>query len=88
MEVGFHYSVFADDLRKQAADQGFRLKDGFRIQKYLDYLLALRMQNVFTDSMWDKVLQRFQKYVVVPNLERRPSNKVVTYPDEYLKREV
>lgn len=67
-EVTFHYSIFADPLSKQAKKQGFKLKDE-RAENMIFVLQQLRMENVFTDSMWDKVLQRFQKYVIVPNLE-------------------
>lgn len=75
MEITFHYSIFSEPLQVQAAKQGFRLEDSDKIQKAMDDLLWLRMGNVFTDRTWNTTLQRFQKNIILPNLE--PQEKEV-----------
>ena len=75
MQVTFHYSIFAEPLEVQAANQGFRLKDCDKVQKALEDLLWLRMSGVFTDRTWDTTLQRFQKKIIVPNLEPQGKEK-------------
>lgn len=68
LNITFHYGSLADPLAEQAKKQGFTLKNSDKIQHYLNVLTELYFDNVFTYSQWDKVLERFQKRVVIPNL--------------------
>lgn len=63
--VGFNYGALADDLEKQANDQGYTLGDkADTMQKLADGLVINHIWDMLTDSAYDKALQKLQKMVV------------------------
>lgn len=63
--VGFHHGALCDPYEKQANDQGFTLgEEAENLQECGFYLIRLWMENILTDGMYDKGLERLQKQLV------------------------
>jgi len=62
MMIEFHHGALCDKYEDQVRVQGFTYgADADYIQQIGDNIIWLWMQDIFTDSVYDKVLQRFQK---------------------------
>lgn len=73
MNVGFYHGALSDDYEKQANDQGFTFGDDAEwVQRVGFGLVCAYVQGCITDREYDKILQRFQKKVLVPKLKRLP----------------
>lgn len=71
MTVGFHHGALADSYEEQANKQGLTFGD---MAEYVDKvgfgLVAAHMEGCITDKEYDKILQRFQKKILVKNLKK------------------
>lgn len=68
--VGFHHGALADDYEKQANEQGFTFGDKAKFVQEVGFgLIAAHIHGCITDSEYDKILQRFQKKILVKNLK-------------------
>jgi len=69
--VGFHHGALCDDYEKQANEQGFTFgEDAKFIQEIGFGLVAAYIHGCITDSEYDKILQRFQKKILIKRLKR------------------
>lgn len=69
-QVGFNYGPMADTLEKQAKAQGYTLGNKAKfLQDTLFGLTAAYINGAITPSEFDKILPRFQKNMIVPNLK-------------------
>lgn len=63
--VGFHHGALCDPYEKQANDQGFTLgEEAENLQNCGFYLVYTWMENLLTDSVYNKALQRLQKKLI------------------------
>lgn len=61
-QIGFHFGALAEPLEKQANEQGFTLGDkAEHYDKIIDGLLLAWFNDILTDSVYDKALQRLMK---------------------------
>lgn len=71
MTVGFHHGALADSYEEQANKQGLTFGN---MAEYVDKvgfgLVAAHMEGCITDKEYDKILQRFQKKILVKNLKK------------------
>ena len=73
MNAGFYHGALSDTYEKQANDQGFTFGgDAEWVQKVGFGLVCAYIHGCITDSEYDKILQRFQKKVLIPRLKRLP----------------
>ena len=73
MIVEFHHGALSDDYEKQANDQGFTFGDDAEwVQKVGFGLVCAHIHSCITDGEYDKILQRFQKKILLPRLKRLP----------------
>lgn len=67
--VSFYHGALADPYEDQARAQGFTFGDKAEfIQKVGFGLTAAHIHGVITDKEYDKILQRFQKKLIIKNL--------------------
>lgn len=68
--VKFYHGALADSYEEQANAQGFTLGDYAEfVQNVAFGLVAAHIHGCITDSEYDKILQRFQKKILVKNLK-------------------
>lgn len=71
MTVEFHHGALADSYEEQANKQGLTFGD---MAEYVDKvgfgLVAAHMEGCITDKEYDKILQRFQKKILIKNLKK------------------
>jgi hypothetical protein len=73
-EIVFRHGALSDAYEKQANDQGFTFGDRAEfVQKVGFGLISAHIHGCITDSEYDKILQRFQKKILVKML--RPITK-------------
>lgn len=69
--VGFHHGALCDSYEKQANDQGFTFGDDAEwVQKVGFGLVCAHIHGCITDSEYDRILQKFQKKILVKRLKR------------------
>ena len=69
-EIGFHYGALCDTYEKQANDQGFTFGDDAEFVEKVGFgLVAAYIHGCITDSEYDKILQRFQKKILLKMLK-------------------
>lgn len=69
-EIVFYHGALDDAYEKQANDQGFTFDDNAEfVQKVGFGLTAAYIHGCITDSEYDKILQRFQKKILVKMLK-------------------
>ena len=74
MTVGFHHGALSDSYEEQANAQGFTFGDmADWIEEVGKGLTCLWIHGCLTDKEYDKVLQRFQKKILIANLKRKVS---------------
>lgn len=67
--VEFYHGALADSYEKQANEQGLTLGKLAEFAQNVGYgLVAAHIHGVITDSEYDKILQRFQKKILLKNL--------------------
>lgn len=68
--VEFYHGALADDYEKQANEQGLTLGKHAEFAQNVGFgLVAAHIHGCITDSEYDKILQRFQKKILVKNLK-------------------
>ena len=69
--IGFHHGVLSDSYEKQANAQGYTLG---AMAKYADKigfgLIAAYINGCITEAEYKRIIQRFQKKILVKNLKR------------------
>ena len=66
MTLGFHHGALCDDYEKQANEQGFTFGENAEWVQNIGYgLVCAYIHGCITDSEYDKILQRFQKKILV-----------------------
>ena len=74
MTIEFHHGALCDSYEEQANAQGFTFCDiADWIEEVGKGLTCLWIHGCLTDKEYDKVLRRFQKKILVPNLKRMVS---------------
>ena len=69
-EVGFHHGVLSDTYEEQAKAQGFTFGDKAKFVEDVGFgLFCLWMHDCITDKEYDKILQKFQKKILIANLK-------------------
>jgi len=68
--VEFHHGALADSYEKQANEQGLTLGEHAEFAQNVGFgLVAAHIHGCITDSEYDKILQRFQKKILLKNLK-------------------
>lgn len=68
--VEFHHGALADSYEKQANEQGLTLGEKAEFAQNVGFgLVAAHIHGCITDSEYDKILQRFQKKILLKNLK-------------------
>ena len=76
MTVEFQHGELCDDYEKQANDQGFTFGDDADwIQKVKFGLVCAHIHGCITDGEYDKILQRFQRKILLKRLKRLPESE-------------
>lgn len=76
MIVEFHHGALAESYEEQANNQGFTLgKESEFVQQIGFGLVAAHIHGIITDGEFDKILQRFQKKMIVKNLKKIEAKK-------------
>ena len=71
MTVEFHHGALCDTYEEQANAQGFTFGDMAEwIEEVGKGLTCLWIHGCMTDKEYDKILQRFQKKVLIKNLKK------------------
>lgn len=74
--VGFHHGALCDSYEKQANDQGFTFGDDAEwVQKVGFGLVCAHIHGCITDGEYDKILQRFQRKILLKKLKRLSENE-------------
>ena len=69
--VGFHHGALCDSYEKQANDQGFTFGDDAEWVQQVGFgLVCAHIHGCITDSEYDRILQKFQKKILVKRLKR------------------
>lgn len=69
MVVEFYHGALSDTYEEQANKQGLTFGDKAEwIQKVSYGLVCAHIHGCITDSEYDKILQRFQKKILIKNL--------------------
>lgn len=76
MMVKFHHGALCDTYEKQANEQGYTFGDKAEWVEEIGYgLKCAYIHGCITDSEYDKILQRFQKKILIKNLKTLKENK-------------
>lgn len=68
--VEFHHGALSDSYEKQANAQGYTLGDKAEFLDKVGFgLITAYIHGCITDSEYDKILQRFQKKMLVKSLK-------------------
>ena len=71
MTIGFHHGALSPTYEEQANEQGFTFGDNAEwIEEVGKGLKCLWIHGCLTDGEYNKVLQRFQKKILIANLKR------------------
>ena len=75
-EVEFRHGALSDSYEEQANEQGYTFGNKAKWVQEIGFgLVCAYIQGCITDSEYDKILQRFQRKVLIPNLKRRSGNE-------------
>ena len=76
MTIGFHHGALCDSYEEQANAQGFTFGDDAEwVQNVAFGLVCAHIHGCITDGEYDKILQRFQKKILLKRLKRLPQKK-------------
>lgn len=71
MTVEFHHGALADEYEVQANKQGFTLGDMAEFAENVGYgIVAAHIHGVITDSEYGKIIERFQKKIIIKHLQK------------------
>ena len=71
MNIEFRHGALSDTYEKQANQQGFTLGDKAEwVQKVGFGLVCAHIHGCITDAEYSKILQRFQKNILIKNLKK------------------
>lgn len=71
--VEFHHGALCDDYEKQANDQGFTFGDDAEWVQNVGFgLVCAHIHGCITDGEYNKILQRFQRKILLKSLKRLP----------------
>ncbi len=74
--IEFHYGALCEKLEKQVNKQGFTFgKDAKFVQMINDGLIAAHIHGCITEGEYDKILQRFQKKVLMKMIKPQESEE-------------
>ncbi len=69
-EVGFYHGAFHDTYEQQANEQGFTFGEDAEFVQAVGFgIIAAYIHGCITDSEYDKIIQRFQKKILVKKLK-------------------
>lgn len=75
-EVEFRHGALSASYEEQANEQGYTFGNKAKWVQEIGFgLVCAYIQGCITDSEYDKILQRFQRKVLIPNLKRRSGNE-------------
>ena len=76
MTVEFHHGALSDSYEKQANIQGFSFgEDAEWVQQVGFGLVCAHIHGCITDGEYDKILQRFQRKILLKRLKRLPESE-------------
>lgn len=76
MTIGFHHGALCDSYEDQAKAQGFTFGDHADwVQKIGFGLMCAHVHGCITDGEYDKILQRFQRKILLKKLKRLPESE-------------
>lgn len=76
MIVEFHHGVLSDTYEEQANKQGLTFGDKAEWVQEISYgLVCAHIHGCITDAEYDKILQRFQKKILIKNLKHIEEKK-------------
>lgn len=71
MIVEFHHGALSDTYEEQANKQGLTFGDYAKFVQDIGFgLVAAHIHGAITDSEFDKILQRFQKKILLKHLKK------------------
>ena len=74
-EVEFRHGALSASYEEQANEQGYTFGDKADFVEDVGFgLVCAHIHGVITDTEYDKILQRFQRKVLIPNLRRISGN--------------
>ena len=74
MIVGFHHGALCDSYEEQANAQGFTFGDMAEWIEKVGYgLVCAYIHGCITDSEYNKIMDRFQKKILLKNIKPRES---------------
>lgn len=76
MTIGFHHGVLCDSYEEQANAQGFTFGDKAEWVEKVGYgLVCAYIHGCITDGEYDRILQRFQKKILIKNIKPHESEE-------------
>ena len=76
MTIGFHHGALCDSYEEQANAQGFTFGDKAEwVQKVGYGLVCAYIHGCITDGEYDRILQRFQKKILLKNIKPQESEE-------------
>ena len=77
MIVGFHHGALCDSYEEQANAQGFTFGDMAKWIEQVGYgLVCAYIHGCITDSEYNKIMDRFQKKILLKNIKPQESEEV------------
>lgn len=72
MTVEFHHGALVDSYEEQAKEQGFTFGEEAKFVQDVGFgLVCAHIHGCITDSEYDKILQRFQKKILLRYLKKK-----------------
>lgn len=69
-EIAFHHGALCDSYEEQARVQGLTFGDKAEWVQDVGFgIICAHIHDCITDKEYDRILQRFQKKVLLPNLK-------------------
>lgn len=70
MEIDFYHGVFSDSYEKQANEQGYTFGEEAEFVEKIGFgLVAAHIHGAITENEYDKIIQRFQKKILMKYLK-------------------
>lgn len=76
MTVEFHHGALADSYEEQANKQGLTFGEQAKFVETVGFgLVAAHIHGCITDGEYDKILQRFQKKILLKHIKKLEGKK-------------
>lgn len=76
MTVEFHHGALADSYEEQASRQGFTFGEQAKFVEDVGFgIVAAHIHGCITDREYDKILQRFQKKILMKYIKKQEGEK-------------